>query len=77
MIGDSNYTALECKFQTCCKYYRKSLEACHDEVESTSHCAARWQFEEFDKGNQLGTNVANMLIVRISNIEKKREIIIA
>jgi hypothetical protein len=77
MIGGSDDTTLECKFQACCKYYRENLDTCHDEVESTSHCAAHWQFEEFDKGNQLGTNVANMLIVRISNLQNKSEIIIA
>jgi hypothetical protein len=77
MIAGNNDTALECKFQACCKYYRKDLDTCHDDAESTSHCAARWQFEEFDKGNQIGTNVANLLIVKISNLEKRSEIIIA
>ena len=76
MISNNNDTALECKFQAYCKYYRENLRACHDEEKST-YCAARWQFEEFDKGNKIGINVANMLIVKISNFEKKSEIIIA
>ena len=77
MIGGNNDIALECKFQSYCKYYRKGLDTCHDGESSTFHCAARWQFEEFNKGNQIGANVANMLVVKIPNLTTKTEILVA
>jgi hypothetical protein len=65
---------MDCKYCTCCKYYSKDKGACHDDGEALSYCASRSQFEEHAKGNRdIGTNIGNMLIIRIPSIDHKND----
>lgn len=63
-----------CRFARCCKYYDDGAAACHGDGDAVSSCAAAWQFDQHARGNRdIGTNVANIFIIRAYSGGKERE----
>jgi hypothetical protein len=67
---------IRCRYADCCKYYHSTegSPACHDDRSAATSCAAAWQFDQYTKGNKdIGSNVANIFIIREYNNRMQQE----